>query len=136
MREASDADTLTRRLADVRVAISTTLKQLSLLKAEEYGIALSLARLTGSALPQRPTAPEVTEHPRVGRRQRLTPEVRRVLQESAAALTRHEIAERLSTTNTTVEVNAVSASLSYLRRLGVVANIDGSWIAIEPANSG
>jgi hypothetical protein len=131
--QETDAEVLQRRLADVRRRIAATAEQLDQLKDEEYGISLALARLTDGPVPQRESATRSAGQHRPSKDQRLTPLVRNTLQQSPEPMTRHEIADALSSRGAEVDVNAVSASLSYLRRHGVAVNVGGAWAAAAEA---
>lgn len=129
----SDEEVLGRRLEELRRDIASTLERLNRLRDEEYGLALALARLTGVPSPSRPSK-DVGRTPDASTGSRLTPLVRAVLRQSATPLTRVEVRERLQAGGRDVSLDAVSASLSYLRRHGMAANLSGSWIAVAQRN--
>jgi hypothetical protein len=128
--EQLDKEFLGRQLAELRREITSTSERLRRLKDEEYGFALALARLTGGPHPRPPDVSDIGRGSSTSARLRLTPLVRLVLQRSAAPLTRSEVREILSAGGGAVSLDAVSASLSYLKRQGVAANVGGAWVAI------
>lgn len=70
-----ELEAIKRRLAKVRREISSASEELQRLRAEEYGLMLSIARLTGQPLPR-----PVDEPPRAGRQApRITPVIREIL---------------------------------------------------------
>jgi DNA-binding transcriptional ArsR family regulator len=115
-----------QRLVEVRRKIATVCERLQQLRDEEYGLALSLARITGDVAPPSPGG-HVTPEPRPARRVRLTPAVRSVLASAEQPLTRNEITEQLLDLGLDASPDAVSASLSYLQRAGGVRNAAGRW---------
>jgi hypothetical protein len=119
-------EALRRRLAEVRGEIAAASEQLQQLRDEEYGLSLSLTRMTGASTPtpQRVESSQVV--PSSGRA-RITPTVRTLLAESPCPLTRVEIAQQLVDDGVRATPDAVSASLSYLRRQGVASNAGGRW---------
>ena len=120
------------RLVEVRREITSATEHLQRLRDEEYGLSLSLARMTGGKSPSRP-AHQVVRRARSQGGGRLTPAVRAILETAEQPLTRMEIAELLSEDGRDATPDAVSASLSYLRRLRIVVNHGGCWhTADEP----
>ncbi|MCP9951700.1 hypothetical protein [Actinomadura madurae] len=118
-----ELEAIKRRLAKVRREISSASEELQRLRAEEYGLMLSIARLTGQPLPR-----PVDEPPRAGRQApRITPVIREILSKAEQPLTRTDIVDRLLPFGVKATPDAVSASLSYLRRTGAVTNAGGLW---------
>jgi hypothetical protein len=123
-----ELEAIQRRLTWVRREINVASARLQQLKEEERGLALSVARLSGS-WDQGMAASHASQALRSSRQTRLTPTVRSLLIRAGGPMTRHEIAEQLSETGLQASLDAVSASLSYLRRTGAVHNADGHWYA-------
>lgn len=92
-------------------------------------MALAIARLTNGPLPIRSAGPASDGSPRSSGQRRLTPLVRDAIRRSAVPVTRHQLVHILSEDTVDMIPDAVSASLSYLRRRGVARDIDGGWIA-------
>lgn len=121
-----ELEAIQRRLARVRNEIAATAARLQQLREEEHGLALSVARLSDSA-------EGVVDDGRLpdpsgsGEKMRITPVVRALLASGDRPLTRHEITSKLSEVGLSVSPDAVSASLSYLRRRGAIRNAGGRW---------
>jgi hypothetical protein len=128
----SDKEVLGRRLEEVRQEIASTSERLQQLKDEEYGLTLSLARITGGPRPRRSPAGNKGKGPlTAGGRARLTPLVRDLLSRSTTPLTRAELRDKLPPNVGDVSLDAISASLSYLRGQGLAANVAGAWVAVS-----
>lgn len=119
-------EALQSRLAEVRREIVGTSERLQRLRDEEYGLSLSLARMTGSPVPRAAEAGSNQTAP-AGGRIRITPAVRALLAETPSPLTRTEIVYKLAEDGIATSPDTVSASLSYLRKHGVASNTGGRW---------
>ena len=127
-------EALRQRLAEVRGEIAAASEQLQQLRDEEYGLSLSLARMTGTPMPAPPGVESSQVAPSSGRA-RITPTVRALLAESSCPLTRVEIAQQLAEDGVRATPDAVSASLSYLRKQGVASNAGGRWYVSQHSGS-
>lgn len=134
-RWVNGVEALRSRLAEVRREIAATSEQLQRLRDEEYGLSLSLARMTGDPSPSPPDVESSRTTPTSGKA-RITPAVRALLAESSSPLTRMEIVGQLGEDGISTSPDAVSASLSYLRKQGTAINAGGRWyLSHQPTGS-
>jgi len=124
--QVEELEAIRRRLAGVRREIVATSARLQELRDEERGLSLSVARLAGS--PEQPIASDrAGQGSRHLGKTRITPVVRALLASADRPLTRNEITDQLLEQGLHTSPDTVSASLAYLRKTGVAANMDGRW---------
>ena len=137
-----DEKQIAGELEQVQSRIAALTDELGRLTEVEGSLQTLLAHVTGQPMPGRGRRDRHRERgrghlraggPRRGRSR--TFGVERLLVESDRALDRQEITEALSAVlGEPVDVDEVSASLSYLRRSGRARNDEGLWSAGEDAS--
>ncbi len=115
---------LTDRLRAVREEIARVEAELERLRDEHEDLRL---RLEGAEQVPTDSIPP--------NRVRITPSIRDILRQSESPLTRSDIVYSLQSRGIQASEDAVSASLSYLKRQGWAKNVSRLWMRVERFDS-